>query len=87
MHLHPILWIKVHNKIHNHYTYAWIVKIITFSKMFFLSLYNIKMAKVNIWFHENDDQSYDMLDLRLNNNKLFGYKDSYYYYDIDVKKY
>ena len=55
--------------------------------MFFLSLYNIKKAKVNIWFHENDDQSYDMLDLCLNNNKLFGYKDSYYYYDIDVKQY
>ena len=42
------------------------------------------MAKVNIWFHENDDQSYDMLNLCLNNNKYFGYKDSYYYYDIDV---
>ena len=27
-----------------------------------------------------------MLDLCLNNNKRFGYKDSYYYYDIDVKK-
>ena len=41
-----------------------------------MSLYNIK-----------NDESYDMLDLCLNNNnnnKYFGYKDSYYYYDIDV---
>ena len=27
-----------------------------------------------------------MLDLYLDNNKLFGYKDSYNYYDIDVKR-
>ena len=41
-----------------------------------MSLYKIK-----------NDESYDMLDLCLinnNNNKYFGYKDSYYYYDIDV---
>ena len=49
------------------------------------------MTQENVWFHKNDDESYDMLDLGLNNNnnnnnKLFGYKDSYYYYGIDVKK-
>ena len=44
------------------------------------------MAQENIWLHKNNDESYDMLDLCLDNNKLFGYKDSYYYYDIDVKK-
>ena len=46
------------------------------------------MPQENIWFHKNDNESFDMLDLCLdsNNNKLFGYKDSYYYYDIDAKK-
>ena len=36
------------------------------------------MAQENIWFHKND--------LYLDNIRLFGYKDSYNYYDIDVKK-
>ena len=44
------------------------------------------MEQENIWFHKNDDQSYDMFDLCLNDNKLFGYKGSYYYCDIDTKK-
>ena len=33
----------------------------------------------------NMDNSYTMLDL-YQNNQFFGYKDSYNYYDIDVKK-
>ena len=33
----------------------------------------------------NMDNSYTMVDL-YQNNKFFGYKDSYNYYDIDVKK-
>ena len=41
------------------------------------------MVQQNIWFHKNDDESYDMLDLYLDSNRLFGDKD---YYDIDVKK-
>ena len=36
------------------------------------------MAQENIWFHKND--------LYLDNIRLFGYKDSYNYYDIDVNK-
>ena len=44
------------------------------------------MEQENIWFHKNDDQSYDLFDLCLNNNKLFEYKGSYYYCDIDTKK-
>ena len=44
------------------------------------------MTQENIWFHRNVDESYDMLDICLDNNKLFGHKDSYYYYDIDVTK-
>ena len=54
-----------------------------------MSLYNIKNGTKNIWLYKSDDESYDMLDLCLNNNnnnKLFGYKDSDCYYDIDVKK-
>ena len=35
-------------------------------------------------FFENDDESYTMVDLYLDNNRFFGYKDSYNYYDIDV---
>ena len=34
---------------------------------------------------ENDDESYIMLDLYLN-DRFLGYKDSYNYYDIDVDK-
>ena len=36
-------------------------------------------------FFENDDKSYTIIDLYLN-NRCFGYKDSYNYYDIDVDK-
>ena len=36
-------------------------------------------------FFENDDKSYTMVDLYLN-NRFLGYKDSYNYYDIDVDK-
>ena len=34
---------------------------------------------------KNQDESYTMVDLYLN-NRFFGYKDSYNYYDIDVNK-
>ena len=40
------------------------------------------MARENMLF-ENDDKSYTMVDLYLNNS-VIGYKDSYNYYDIDV---
>ena len=43
------------------------------------------MDQSNIMFMENMDNSYTMVDL-YQNNKCFGYKDSYNYYDIDVKK-
>ena len=43
------------------------------------------MDQSNIMFMENMDNSYTMVDL-YQNNKFFGYKDSYNYYDIDVKK-
>ena len=36
-----------------------------------------------IMFFENDDKSYTMVDLYLN-DRFLGYKDSYNYYDIDV---
>ena len=36
-------------------------------------------------FFENDDKSYTMVDLYLN-NRFLEYKDSYNYYDIDVDK-
>ena len=43
------------------------------------------MDQGNNMFFENDDKSYKMVDLYLNNRYL-GYKDSYNYYDIDVDK-
>ena len=43
------------------------------------------MDQKNIMFFENDDKSYTMVDIYLN-NKFLGYKDSYNYYDIDVNK-
>ena len=52
-----------------------------FFKNFFFLVY-IKMAQGNIMFFENDDESYTMVDLSLNNNRFFGFKDSYDYYDI-----
>ena len=36
-------------------------------------------------FFENDDKSYTMVNL-YPNDRFFGYKDSYNYYDIDVDK-
>ena len=54
-----------------------------FKKFFFL--YSIKMDQNNIMFMGSVDNSYTMVDL-YQNNKFFGYKDSYNYYDIDVKK-
>ena len=44
------------------------------------------MANENIWFRKNDDESYIMDDLYLDHIRLFGYKDSYNYFYIDVKK-
>ena len=41
------------------------------------------MDQNNIMFMENMENSYAMVDL-YQNNKCFGYKDSYNYYDIDV---
>ena len=43
------------------------------------------MDQNNIMFMENMDNSYTMVD-QYQNNKFFGYKDPYSYYDIDVKK-
>ena len=44
------------------------------------------MDQQNIMFCKNQGESYNSVDLYLNNNIFFGYKDSYNYYDIDVKK-
>ena len=43
------------------------------------------MDKENIMLFENDDKSYTMVDVYLNDRFLV-YKDSYNYYDIDVDK-
>ena len=43
------------------------------------------MDQENIMFFGNDDKSYIMVDLYLNDTFL-GYKDFYNYYDIDVNK-
>ena len=43
------------------------------------------MDRENMFF-KNQDKSYTMTDLYLNNNIFVGYKDSYNYYDIDVNK-
>ena len=42
------------------------------------------MDQKNMFF-ENDDKSYTVVDLYLN-DKFLGYKGSYNYYDIDVDK-
>ena len=42
------------------------------------------MAGEKIMFFENDDESYTLVDLYLNNNRFFGCKVSYNYYDIDA---
>ena len=44
------------------------------------------MPRENITFFENNDESYTMVDLYLENNRFFGHKGSYNYYDIDVDK-
>ena len=43
------------------------------------------MDQNNITLFENDDKSYTIVVLYLNNRYL-GYKDSYNYYDVDVDK-
>ena len=48
-------------------------------------MHSIKIAEKNIMFFENDDKSYTMVDLYLNNRFLW-YKDSYNYYNVDVDK-
>ena len=37
-------------------------------------------------FFKNQAESYNIVDLYLNNNIFFRYKDSYNYYDINVDK-
>ena len=44
------------------------------------------MAEENIMFFENDDKSYTMVHLYINNNRYLEYIDSCNYYDIDVDK-
>ena len=44
------------------------------------------MVRENIMFFEKDDKSCTVIDLYLNHNIFFGYKDSYNYYDIDIDK-
>ena len=43
------------------------------------------MDQENIVFFENNDKSYTMADLYLN-DRFLGYKESYNYYNIDVDK-
>ena len=63
-----------------------LLKLLIFLKyIYFFCLGKYKMAQENIWFHKNNGESYDMVDLYLDDIRLFGYKDSYNYY-IDVKK-
>ena len=45
----------------------------------------IKADQENIIFFENDDESYTMVDIYLN-DRFLGHKDSYNYYDIDLDK-
>ena len=44
------------------------------------------MDQGNIMFFKNQAESYNIVDLYLNNNVFFRYKDSYNYYDINVDK-
>ena len=44
------------------------------------------MARENIIFFENDDKSWTVIDIYLNNRIFLSYEDSYNYYDIDVDK-
>ena len=48
-------------------------------------LVHMKMDQENIMFFKNQDESYTMVDIYLN-NRFFRYKDSYKYYDTDVDK-
>ena len=41
------------------------------------------MVRENIMFFENDDKSCFVIDLYLNHNIIFGYKDSYCNFDVD----
>ena len=43
------------------------------------------MDEENTMFFENNNKSYTMVNLYLN-DRFLGYKDSYNYYDIDVDK-
>ena len=52
--------------------------------LFFFIIYK-KMDQENIIFMGNQDNSYTMVDL-YQNNRFFGYKESYDYYEIDVNK-
>ena len=54
-------------------------------KKFFFLAYT-KRDKENIMLFKNQDKSCNIIDLYLNRNIFFGYKDSYNYYDIDVDK-
>ena len=42
------------------------------------------MVGENIMSSENDDKSYTVVDLYINNSRYLEYIDSYNYYDIDV---
>ena len=44
------------------------------------------MDQQNIMLFKNQDESYNIVDLYLNNNIFSGYKGSYSYYDIDAEK-
>ena len=56
-----------------------------FIKKNFFLVY-VKMAEENVMFFENNDKSYTMVHLYINNNRYLEYIDSYNYYDIDVDK-
>ena len=58
---------------------------IKFFKKIICFLAFIKKDQENIMLLKNDGKSYTMVDLYLN-DRFFGYKDSYNYYDIDVNK-
>ena len=44
------------------------------------------MNAENIRLSKNNDGSYLITDMYLDNDRFHGYKDSYNYYDIDVDK-
>ena len=51
-----------------------------------MSWYNIKLVPENISLRKWNDGSYLITDMYLDNNRFYGYKDSFNYYDIDVDK-